>query len=150
MKTKIFLLGIVVEIKFHLILFDCKKVKNSTKLYMVFRTNFFKLINYKLYLIFLFASLAISIGLQLVLPFPYGLGAALAIFIIFPLLLRKRYMARMRGSGGSGGSGFGLGGGGFFGQGQSTGVKYGCLTCNHRFKGGDCPRCGSKMKRADF
>ena len=73
---------------------------------MVFRTNFFKLINYKIYLIFLFASLAISIGLQMVLPFPYGLGAALAIFIIFPLIFRKKYMARM---GGSGGSGFGLG-----------------------------------------
>jgi len=115
---------------------------------MVFRTNFFKLINYKLYLIFLFASLAISIGLQLVLPFPYGLGAALAIFIIFPLILRKKYMARM---GGSGGLGSGLGKG-FFGLGQSQGtsIRYVCLTCNHRFKGGDCPRCGSKMKRADF
>jgi len=144
------LLGIVAEIKFRLILFDYIKIKNSTKLYMVFRTNFFKLINYKLYLIFLFASLGVSIGLQLVLPFPYGLGAALAIFIIFPLILRKKYMARM---GGSGGSGFGLGKG-FFGlgqgQGQGTSIRYVCLTCNHRFKGGDCPRCGSKMKRADF
>ena len=102
--------------------------------------------NYKGYLVFLFASLAVSIGLQLVLPFPYCLGAALAIFIAFPLLLRKRYMAKMRGSGGSG---FGLGGG-LFGQNQGTGVRYVCLTCNHRFKGGDCPRCGSKMKRADF
>ena len=106
------------------------------------------MINYKGYLIFLFASLAVSIGLQLVLPFPYGLGAALAIFIVFPLLLRKRYMTRM---GGSGGSGFRLGGGLFGkGQGQGTTVRYVCLTCNHRFKGGDCPRCGSKMKRADF
>ena len=56
-------------------------------------------------------------------------------------------MSRMRGSSGSG-SGFGFGG--LFGQGQGTGVRYVCLTCNHRFKGGDCPRCGSKMKRADF
>jgi len=79
-----------------------------------------------------------------ILPFPYGLGAALAIFIIFPLILRKRYMAKMRGSGGSG---FGFGGGLF---GQGTSVRYVCLTCNHRFKGGDCPRCGSKIKRADF
>ena len=55
-------------------------------------------------------------------------------------------MAKMRGSGGSG---FGFGGG-FFGQGQGTSVRYVCLTCNHRFKGGDCPRCGSKIKRADF
>jgi rubrerythrin len=75
------------------------------------------------------------------------LGAALAIFIVFPLILRKRMMSRMRGSSGSG-SGFGFGG--LFGQGQGTGVKYVCLTCNHQFKGGDCPRCGSKMKRADF
>jgi len=66
------------------------------------------MMNYKGYLIFLFASLAVSIGLLLVLPFPYGLGAALASFIVYPLLLRKRYMTRM---GGSGGSGFGLGGG---------------------------------------
>ena len=120
-----------------------------TKLYKVFRTNFFKLINYKIYLIFLFASLGISIGLQLVLPFPYGLGAALAIFIIFPLILRKKYMERM---GGSGGAGSGLGKG-FFGLGQSLGgsaIRYVCLNCNHRFKGGESPRCGTKMKRADF
>jgi len=104
------------------------------------------MMNYKGYLIFLFASLAVSIGLQLVLPFPYGLGAALAIFIIFPLLLRKRYMTKMRGSSGSK---FGLGGG-LFGQGQGTSVKYACLACNNRFKGAECPRCGSKMKRADF
>jgi len=105
------------------------------------------MINYKGYLIFLFASLAVSIGLQLILPPYWGLGAALAIFIIFPLILRKRMMSRMRGSSGTG-SGFGFGG--LFGQGQGTSVRYACLTCNHRFKGGDCPRCGSKMKRADF
>ena len=125
-----------------------KKSKILTKLYMVFSTNFFKLINYKIYLIFLFASLGISIGLQLVLPFPYGRGAALAIFIIFPLILRKKYMARMRGSGSTGR--FGLGDMFGQGQGQGTSVRYVCLTCNHRFKGGDCPRCGYKTKSADF
>ena len=51
---------------------------------------------------------------------------------------------------GSGSSRFGLGDMFGQGQGQSTGVRYVCLTCNHRFKGGNCPRCGSKMKRADF
>ncbi len=92
---------------------------------------------------FLFGSLAISIGLQMVLPFPYGLGVALAIFIMFPLVLRKKMMGRMGGSGGFGG--------GFFGSNQSTTiVKYVCLTCNNRFKGRECPRCGSTMKRADF
>ena len=101
------------------------------------------LINYKMYLVFLFASLAISIGLQMVLPFPYGLGIALAIFIAFPLVLRKKMMGRMGGSGGFGG--------GFFGTNSSKPtVRYVCLTCNNRFKGRECPRCGSTMKRADF
>ncbi len=55
-------------------------------------------------------------------------------------------MSRMRGYGDTG-----TGGGGFFGfnQGGIT-VKYVCLVCNHRYKGAECPRCGSKMKRADF
>ena len=60
-------------------------------------------------------------------------------------------MARMRGSGDTGS---GLGSfGGFFGRGRGGGggsVRYVCLICNHRYKGGECPRCGSKVKRADF
>ncbi len=98
-----------------------------------------------MYLIFLFASLAISIGLQMVLPFPWGLGVALAIFIAFPVILRRRMMSRMGGSGN-------FGGGGFFGtnQNQSPSVRYSCLVCNNRFKGRECPRCGSTSKRADF
>lgn len=103
------------------------------------------LYNYRNYLIFLFAALAVSIGLQMVLPFPYGLAAALAIFIMLPLFIRRRYMSKMRGYGDSGGGGFF----GFNSEGGGT-VKYVCLTCNHRFKGATCPRCGSKMKRADF
>ncbi len=100
--------------------------------------------NYKMYLIFLGASLAISIGLQMVLPFPFGLGVALALFIAFPLLLRRRYLNNMRGGG------TGSMGGGFFGMKQEPIVKYACLVCNNRFKGSECPRCGSKSKRADF
>ncbi len=120
--------------------------RKLTKLYKVFKEIDNELFNYKTYLIFLFASLAISIGIQLIVPFPYGLGAALAIFIAFPLLLRRRYMSRMRGYGGSD-----VGGGGFFGMGQGGGsIKYVCLVCNHRYKGGSCPRCGSKIKRAEF
>ena len=82
----------------------------------------------------------------MILPFPYGLGAALALFIAFPLLLRRRYMSRMRGYGDSGT------GGGFFGMssGGGSGVRYVCLVCNNKHKGGSCPRCGSKMQRADF
>ena len=49
-----------------------------------------------------------------------------------------------------GGSGIGSG---FFGsgsQGGSTSVSYVCLVCSNKHKGGTCPRCGSKMQRADF
>ena len=106
--------------------------------------------NYKTYLIFLFASLAISMGLQFILPFPIGLVAAIGLFIAFPLLLRRQYMNRMRGFGGQSGGGRA---GGFFGLGSpssSGGVKYVCLVCNNKHRGGSCPRCGSKMQRADF
>ena len=50
-------------------------------------------------------------------------------------------------------TGFVGAGGGFFGsggQGDSGNVRYVCLVCNNKHKGGSCPRCGSKMQRADF
>ena len=81
-----------------------------TKPYIQFTIICLIMINYKSYLIFLFASLAVSIGLQMVLPFPYGLGAALALFIAFPLLLRRRMMNRMRGGFGGGCAGYSSGG----------------------------------------
>ena len=109
-----------------------------------------RLFNYKMYLMFLLASVAVSIGLQILLA-PvlghYALFVVLALFIVFPLLLRTMYTSRMR-SGRSDSIG-----GGFFGMGSRQGgtdVKYVCLVCNNRYKGGACPRCGSKMKRADF
>ncbi|MDP6303655.1 MAG: hypothetical protein QF657_03710 [Candidatus Nitrosopelagicus sp.] len=111
------------------------------------------MINYKSYLIFLFASLAVSIGLQMILPFPYGLGAALALFIAFPLILRRRMMSRMRGGfggGGSGSSGGGFGGGLFGQQSDKPGIKYECLVCHKVYNARECPRCGSSMKRAMF
>ena len=108
----------------------------------------------KWYLIFLFGSLAVSIGIQIAIQrifgpeyWAVGLALVLALFIAFPLLIRRRYMNRMRGGGSD------SIGGGFFGLGSrqgTTDVKYVCLVCNNKFKGGSCPRCGSKMKRADF
>ena len=122
-----------------------------TKPYIQFTTSECILINYKSYLIFLFASLAVSIGLQMVLPFPYGLGAALALFIAFPILLRRRMMSRMRGGFGGGSSSGGFGGG-LFGQNNDSGskVKYECLVCQKVYNARECPRCGSTMKRAMF
>lgn len=108
------------------------------------------LFNYRLYLILLAVSVAASFGLQMLLAPIFGHYAffmVLALFIVFPLLLRTMYMSRMK-SGRSDSIG-----GGFFGLGSRQGgadVKYVCLICSNRYKGGACPRCGSKMKRADF
>ena len=109
----------------------------------------------KRYYIFLGASLIFSIGLQIVLgylgvPWYISIGIVLGIFILLPTLMRRRQMGRM-GSYGDSGAGRG---GGFFGVGSPSdgggGVKYVCLVCNNKHKGGTCPRCGSKMQRADF
>ena len=111
----------------------------------------------KKYYIFLGASLVFSIGLQIVLgylgvPWFISIGLVMAIFILLPMYMRKRQMGQMGNYGGSS-SGSNGAGGGFFGsggQGDSTSVRYVCLVCNNKHKGGSCPRCGSKMQRADF
>ncbi|MXX20441.1 MAG: hypothetical protein F4Y82_04290 [Cenarchaeum sp. SB0665_bin_23] len=98
-------------------------------------------------MIILFASLAVSMALQLWLPFPIGLIVAISLFIALPLLFRAFFTNRA-----SGGRSQSLGSG-FFGMGGKPGgasVNYVCLVCNNRYKGGSCPRCGSKVKRADF
>lgn len=87
-------------------------------------------------------SLAISLTLTYFLGL-WGLIPAIGIFIAITFYLRKRAMARM-GMGGGGGFGGMLGGGG------GGGINYICIACGHKFKGGACPRCGSKMRRADF
>jgi rRNA maturation endonuclease Nob1 len=74
----------------------------------------------------------------MILPWPFGLIAALAVFAVYPLILRNRAIKKMGN----------MDRGGFFGQGQ--GFRYICLACSNRFKGAICPRCGSKMKRAEF
>ena len=89
-------------------------------------------------------SLAISLALTWWLGW-IGIIPAIAIFIGISYYMRRRAMARMGMGGPGGGGGFGgiLGGGG-------GGINYVCIACGHRFKGGACPRCGSKMRRADF
>lgn len=155
----LFLHGIVAEILFLSQLCDvCKNnsVKKLTKLYNLFWTTFIELNpQLKRYYLFLGGSLVFSIGLQIVLgylgvPWFVSIGIVMALFILLPMVMRKRYMNRMSGYGGDSGSG----GGGFFGMGSQGGtgggVQYVCLVCNNKHKGGACPRCGSKMQRADF
>jgi 4-hydroxybenzoate polyprenyltransferase len=92
-------------------------------------------------------SLAISLTLSFVLPFPLSLVAIIGVFIAMNYYIRRWQMRRMgMMSGSNGGGGFGS----LFGGGGGGGINYVCIACGQRFKGGSCPRCGSKMKRADF
>lgn len=98
-------------------------------------------------MVWIMISLAISLALTWLFGYLFGnpllgLIPSIGIFIAISYYMRKRMMARMGMSGGTGGFGGMLGGGG--------GINYVCISCGHRFKGGACPRCGSKMRRADF
>jgi len=94
-------------------------------------------------------SLAISLALSFFLPFPLSLVAIIGVFLAMNYYMRRWQMRRM----GMMGSNTGGGAGGFgslFGSSGGGGINYACIACGQRFKGGSCPRCGSKMKRADF
>ena len=96
-------------------------------------------------------SIAISLTLSFLLPFPLSLIAIIGVFIAMSYYIRRRQMRRMGMTGSStGGSGGGGGFGSLFGGSGGGGINYACIACGQRFKGGSCPRCGSKMKRADF
>jgi len=86
-------------------------------------------------------SLAISLALSFLLPFPISLIAIVGVFLAMNYFMRRIQMRRM-----------GMGGGGGFGgmMGGSGGINYVCIAWGHRFKGGTCPRCGSKMRKVDF
>jgi hypothetical protein len=92
-------------------------------------------------------SIAISLTLSFLLPFPLSLITIIGVFLAINYYMRRWQMRRMGMMSGSTGSG---GFGSLFGGGGGVGVSYVCLACGQRFKGGTCPRCGSKMKRADF
>ena len=97
-------------------------------------------------MIWIAISIAISLALSFLLPFPLSLVAIIGVFLAMNYYIRRWQMRRMGMMGGStSGGGFGslFGGGG-------GGVSYICIACGQRFKGGTCPRCGSKMKKADF
>ena len=94
-------------------------------------------------------SLGISLTLSFFVPFPLSLVAMMGVFIVMTYYIRRwqmRRMGMMSSSTGGGGGGFGS----LFGGSGGGGINYACLACGQRFKGGSCPRCGSKMKRADF
>ncbi len=102
----------------------------------------------KTQMVWIAISLAISLTLSFLLPFPLSLVAMIGVFIAMNYYIRRWQMRRM-GMMSSSNTGAGGGFGSLFG-GSGGGINYACIACGQRFKGGSCPRCGSKMKRADF
>ena len=101
-------------------------------------------------MIWIAISLAISLTLSFLLPFPLSLVAIIGVFIAMSYYIRRRQMRSM-GMTSSNNTGGGGGFGSLFGgSGGGGGINYVCIACSQRFKGGSCPRCGSKMKKADF
>jgi hypothetical protein len=78
-------------------------------------------------LTYFFSALVPGIGVFI------GLAVAVCVFLLISMYIRKKAFR-------------GAVGGGMFGG----GINYVCIACGHRFKGGSCPRCGSKMRRAEF
>ncbi|MFQ5969729.1 MAG: hypothetical protein ACE5J2_04470 [Nitrososphaerales archaeon] len=83
-------------------------------------------------IVWMVATAAVSIVLTYYFGFIIGLALAFGVFILLNIMVRRRALR----------SGFG----GTF----RLGVTYRCIQCGHRFKGGACPRCGSKMRSAEF
>jgi multisubunit Na+/H+ antiporter MnhC subunit len=77
--------------------------------------------------------MAISMALTYFFGLFIGLAMSIGIFILLSMYIRKKAFR-------------GAVSGGMFGG----GINYVCIACGHRFKGGSCPRCGSKMRRAEF
>jgi len=80
--------------------------------------------------------------------FPYSLVIIIA--AIIPLsLFRRRQMMKRTGQQGTGSffGGFGSGRGVF---GSKGGLNYYCIGCGTKHNQVQCPRCGSRMKRAGF
>jgi len=86
--------------------------------------------------------MAVTAGMSFILIRFFGLiiGLALSfgIFFLMNTMLRKRGFRTS--IGGLGRTSLGLG----------TGITYRCIVCEHRFSGGACPKCGSKMRKAEF
>lgn len=85
---------------------------------------------YGMYLITLGASLAISVGLQLLLPFPFGFIAALGFFLVFPFVFGKKLQQKINGA--------------------TKTIKFRCMACARIHNNYECPKCGSRMKKADY
>jgi predicted RNA-binding Zn-ribbon protein involved in translation (DUF1610 family) len=77
-------------------------------------------------------SLGIIFAILFYTPFPLSIPLAITAFILLNFHLRKKVIKRMNA---------------MFGNLSSS---YSCINCGRRHNEIVCPKCGSKIKRADF
>jgi len=89
-----------------------------------------------------------SIAIVVTIFIDFLLSLVIIIAIIIPIsLFRRRHMMKKLGQGGRG-SFFGGFGGGMLGS--RGGMNYYCISCGTKHNGAQCPKCGSRMKKAGF
>jgi hypothetical protein len=89
-----------------------------------------------------------SIAIVVTLFFDFPISLVIIIAAIIPLsLLRRRLMMKRLGQGGTG-TFFGSFGSGMLGaRGR---MNYYCISCGTKHNDAQCPKCGSRMKKAGF
>jgi uncharacterized paraquat-inducible protein A len=93
-------------------------------------------------LLWIGVSLGVIFAILYYFPFPLSIPLAVAAFLLLNFYLRRKIIKRMNMIFGNPTSGD-L-------SSSTSSLSYSCLNCRTRHNEIACPRCGSKMKRADF
>jgi hypothetical protein len=95
-------------------------------------------------ILFIGASLGTGLVVSYFFGFLIGLAANMAVLVGIMFYIRRKQLRALRS--------FGFGnetmGGGYSNAGVK--IKYVCLSCGSEFKGTQCSKCGSNMKKPQF
>jgi len=86
-------------------------------------------------------SLGVIFAILYYIPFPLSIPLAIAAFVLLNFYFRKKILKRMNTMFGNTSSNSSF---------SSSSLSYSCINCGTGHNETACPKCGSKMKRADF
>ncbi len=91
-------------------------------------------------LLWISISLGVIFAIIFYTPFPLSIPLAITAFIFLNFYLRKKVVKRMNT----------MFGNTISSSSNSSSLIYSCINCGTRHNETVCPKCGSKMKKADF
>ena len=94
-------------------------------------------------LLWIGVSLGVIFAILYYIPFPVSIPVAVGAFIFLNFYFRKKVVKRMNTMYPSSTSGNPS-------SSASSSLSYSCIKCSTRHNETACPKCGSKMKRAEF